>query len=305
MTSSTPAVIIVHDLFGTLFGLEAPTEALRKSYPQLSPLRAHSIILDWYQCFQRDLATLSSNDEYQPASVVFKETLPRALKQAGLSTSPSKEGAGTRTFDPVDESIPGVQQTKGAERENPYSSDITQPILDSLQQLTPRPGFVEAFTEVYRSATEWPAKVQIWAATNGGAELGRKLLLAGTGGSDEHGGELRENQNQGVGIFSCDDIRISKPDPRVYAALRSKIGLAPSLDKAGGQKDGASIWFVASHTWDLFAARRAGFKTCWISYEEFYACPAIYGQPDIVACDLAQGAKAIAEWERKHHGGSS
>ncbi|CAD6968171.1 unnamed protein product, partial [Tilletia controversa] len=278
---------------------------LRKSYPQLSPLRAHSIILDWYQCFQRDLATLSSNDAYQPASVVFKETLPRALKQAGLSTSPTN---GTSTFDPADESIPGPEQAEGAERENPYPSEITQPILDSLQHLSPRPGFIEAFTEIYRSADRWPGEVQIWAATNGGADLARTLLLAGVGGSHEHGGELRMGTgrapSEGVGIFSCDEIRVSKPDPRVYAAIRSKLGLPSALDEAAGGREAASLWFVASHTWDLFAAKRAGFKTCWISYEEFFACEAIYGRPDIVARDLAEGAKAMLEWEREHNGRS-
>jgi len=37
-----------------------------------------------------------------------------------------------------------------------------------------------------------------------------------------------------------------------------------------------------------------------VSYEEFYACPDIYGQPDIVASNLAEGAQAILDWERSH-----
>ncbi|KAL9932587.1 hypothetical protein V8E36_008704 [Tilletia maclaganii] len=232
MTSKKP-IIVVHDLFGT-----APTAALRRSYPSLTPLRAHSIILDWYQCFQRDLTALSINDSYQSASLVFKETLPRALKQAGLSTNPENGS----TFDPADEGVTGPQQALGAERVNPYPTSITQPILDSLQQLTPRPGFHEAFTKILRPAhgPDSPRRIQVWAATNGGAELARKLLLAGVDGQEEYGGELTED-NRGVGIFSCDEVKVSKPDPRVYAYLRRKLGITPA------ETPSPSSWFVASH----------------------------------------------------------
>ncbi|KAK0537538.1 hypothetical protein OC842_001591 [Tilletia horrida] len=304
--STKKKVIVVHDMFGTLFSLDAPTAALRASFPSLSPLRAHAIIMDWYQCVQRDLAMLTTIGAYQPASIIFKETLPRALKQAGISSSPS---ASTFTFDPKDESMYEAQHAQDAQLENPYPSSITQPILDSLQHLTPRPGFVEAFTDIYHSADNAAITTELWAATNGGTELARKLLVAGVGpDAEEYGGELKEEEDtggkrNGVGIFSCDEVQASKPDPRVYAGLRQRLGLPAqaSQDQVDATKDSAgapSIWFVASHAWDLLAAKKAGFKTCWISYEEFYACPKLFGRPDIVALDLAEGARAILEWER-------
>ncbi|KAK0552608.1 hypothetical protein OC845_001633 [Tilletia horrida] len=306
MATEQKDIVVVHDLFGTLFGLDAPTEALRQSYPSLSPLRAHSIILDWYQCFQRDLTALSINDSYQSASLVFKETLPRALKQAGLSTVPETESNDpSRIFDPADESIPGPAQAKGAQRENPYPDSVLKPIMESLQHLRPRPGFAEAFTDIYRSSSTIKGPdIQIWTATNGGPELARKLLLAAAG--EQHGLDLKlrssdssaNGKSTGVGVFSCDEVKVSKPDPKVYAALRERLGLSKTFDQS--DPDPVSLWFVASHTWDLFAARGAGFKTAWVSYEEFYAVPGIYGQPDIVAGDLAEAATSILKWEQEH-----
>ncbi len=75
-------------------------------------------------------------------------------------------------------------------------------------------------------------------------------------------------------IFSSDNFRRYKPDPRVY------LGAAELLDAAP-----ANIMLVAAHNYDLAAARRHGYKTA------FVARPAEYGPRQ------SRDFKAESDWE--------
>ena len=52
-------------------------------------------------------------------------------------------------------------------------------------------------------------------------------------------------------VKSCDEVGLSKPFPEVYAMANK------TLDAYGKKEDGQR-WFVAAHSWDLHAARKAG-----------------------------------------------
>lgn len=150
-------------------------------------------------------------------------------------------------------------------------------------------------------------KVDVWAATNGSLQLGRSSFLRVLGDSDgadldsEAAGLGRSNKDNavgaGVGLFSCDEIGAAKPDPKVYTEVLRRTKAEP-MDASTAKKEYQGIWFVASHTWDTFAAKQAGFRTAWVTYEEFYSCPSVYGTPDVVGRNLEEIAEKILAFER-------
>lgn len=66
-----------------------------------------------------------------------------------------------------------------------------------------------------------------------------------------------------------------------------------TLTQSGVKPDTDICWFVAAHNWDLLPARKAGFKTAYVTFEEIVACEDIFGKPDITEDGLAKVAKAI------------
>ena len=61
-------------------------------------------------------------------------------------------------------------------------------------------------------------------------------------------------------ILSIEEIRIYKPDPRVYALATDRFGVGPS-----------EISLQSSNRWDIAGAKAFGFQTVWINRT---------GQPD-------------------------
>src|SRR5512146_2659595 len=53
-------------------------------------------------------------------------------------------------------------------------------------------------------------------------------------------------------ILSVEDVRIYKPNPRVYELAQRRFGLAP-----------AEIAFVSSNGWDAYGAKAFGFRVIW------------------------------------------
>lgn len=85
-------------------------------------------------------------------------------------------------------------------------------------------------------------------------------------------------------------IQLAKPAPKVYDAIWNNV-----VGEKGSREKG---WFVASHTWDLHAAKKAGFKTAWVAYEEHLVLDDVFGHPDVVAVDLVDAAKQIIALEK-------
>ncbi|GAA5957307.1 hypothetical protein JCM21900_000804 [Sporobolomyces salmonicolor] len=149
-----------------------------------------------------------------------------------------------------------------------FSPSLIDPVVASIPSMPARPGLgaCAALLQMHN--------FRVMAATNGGLETTRGLFENALG--KEEAGKWE--------YFSCDEDRVAKPSPSVYEDVWKKLGLG------GVERKG---WFVASHTWDLFAAKKAGFKTAFVTYEEHLVLPELFGQPDIVATDLEDAARQI------------
>lgn len=259
-------LVVVHDVLGTLFSLTKPIEAVLDIFaPQLGADRrvreryAELIVMDWYHCGQRDFSMLSLNGAYKPIGQVFKGALNRVLLMSGLL--PPQEAAKEQGGDGAPASSDLLQQVRqrAAAGENVFG-DVVDRIFATLPTLEPRPGVLEAFSASYRdgllSRQAGISHVSLWGATNGSIDLAKKLFnnaLASKGVelTDQSPNGTNGKLGQGYGIWSCDEIQVAKPDPRVYQAVKERV--APEATSKN-----ASLWFVASHTWDTDAAKRAG-----------------------------------------------
>ncbi|SNX82918.1 related to platelet-activating factor acetylhydrolase precursor [Melanopsichium pennsylvanicum] len=308
-------LIIVHDMFGTLFGLDACIDALKSLFPdqlmtadEVAEIVPELIVMDWFHSTQRDFTYSSVCGRYKPIAQVFKGTLARVLLQAGVL--PKNDG----TAKPLMKAGSFVDDGPAEEAfENPFDPSVVETMMGSLKKLQPRPGMVDALTKIYRDRDgkgRLPPsveKVDVWAATNGSLALGRESFLRALGEVD--GADLDTDASRmgrsdvdnsigsGIGLFSCDEIGVAKPDPKVYAEVLSRINAEP-IDPDSAKPEYQGIWFVASHTWDTFAAKQAGFRTAWVTYEEFYSCPSVYGKPDVVGRNLAEVSEKILAFER-------
>ncbi|GAA5982811.1 hypothetical protein JCM11641_004632 [Rhodosporidiobolus odoratus] len=155
-------------------------------------------------------------------------------------------------------------------------STYTHPIMSAIPSLGPRPGLAEA-TQLLLSQD-----FRLLAATNGGLDTTKGLYEKALG--KETAGKWK--------YFSCDEDKAAKPAPTVYRDIWKRLG----MEEATAEKHG---WFVASHTWDLFAAKKAGFKTAFVTYEEHLVLEHIWGKPDIVAKDLEDAAQQIIKREQE------
>jgi 2-haloacid dehalogenase len=82
-------------------------------------------------------------------------------------------------------------------------------------------------------------------------------------------------------LLSCDDLRIAKPDAKVYENAHRHL-----TSRGLGNKSDGHRWFVAAHAWDLIAARKAGFKTAYLDYEEHDPVTDVFGEFDLYAKSL-------------------
>ena len=55
-------------------------------------------------------------------------------------------------------------------------------------------------------------------------------------------------------VVSVDEVRVYKPDPRVYQLAARRLGLEQS-----------AIGFVSSNSWDAAGAKSSGLWTCWLN----------------------------------------
>ncbi|KAK5102318.1 hypothetical protein LTR70_000103 [Exophiala xenobiotica] len=145
---------------------------------------------------------------------------------------------------------------------NTITDDDLAAIMTELKRLPPRDGLSEIFTGLRREGWD------VYAVTNGAAQTSLKYFeLAGIEFDSEH-------------MLSCDEIQVAKPDVKVYENTNRR------LDSRGCEA--GDRWFVAAHSWDLIAARKAGFKTAWVASEEGDPCTGLFGEFDVVASDLRE-----------------
>lgn len=106
-----------------------------------------------------------------------------------------------------------------------HYSDALQPVLNALKSLPARPSLGAASSLLLENG------FRCMAATNGGLESTRGLFKNALG----------DQVAQRWEYYSCDEDRVAKPAPSVYAAIRKRLEV--------GRDD--ESWFVASHTWSV------------------------------------------------------
>lgn len=145
-------------------------------------------------------------------------------------------------------------------------------IMTAIQRLPPRNGLRECFNGL-RSAG-W----QVYAVTNGSKPASLTYF------------ELANIELDAAHLLSCDDIEVAKPDPKVYENAKQWLESQQCENNTvlRDGRSGSQRWFVAAHSWDLFAARGAGFKTAWVAHEEGDPCTELFGECDVAAKGLRE-----------------
>ncbi|KAL1602486.1 hypothetical protein SLS60_005902 [Paraconiothyrium brasiliense] len=140
------------------------------------------------------------------------------------------------------------------------SDEDVAAIMEAFKAMTPREGLKECFDGLRGAGWD------VYAVTNGGVET--SLAYYHNAGID-----LDEKH-----LLSCDDLKTAKPDVKVYENAQSH------LSKQGlGTRDDGRRWFVAAHAWDLISARKAGFKTAYLDFEEHDPVTEVFGEFDLYA----------------------
>ena len=80
-------------------------------------------------------------------------------------------------------------------------------------------------------------------------------------------------QTFGQKMFFIEDIKLWKPNKKIYEYVCDKMGYDVSESK-----------MIASHSWDIHGAKTAGLKTGFIkNYEKVF--PSYYEKPDYIGND--------------------
>lgn len=145
----------------------------------------------------------------------------------------------------------------------PTDEDVSE-VMKAVTSLRPRPGLKACFDGLRTAGWE------VLGVTNGGKETSLNYF------------KLANIELDGDHLLSCDEIQAAKPDFRVYTNAKRHL-----TSKGLSEKDG-DRWFVAAHAWDLIAARKAGFKTAYLDYEEHDPCEEIFGKFDLYASSMEE-----------------
>ncbi|OAL02971.1 HAD-like protein [Phaeosphaeriaceae sp. SRC1lsM3a] len=136
-------------------------------------------------------------------------------------------------------------------------------VMAAFKSMGPREGLKDCFDGLRDAGWD------VYGVTNGGSAVSLKYF---------HDANI---ELDGEHLLSCDAIKIAKPDPKVYAVAQEHL----SARKVGDEE---KRWFVAAHAWDLVAARRAGFKTAYLDFEEHDPVTEIFGEFDLYAKSMGE-----------------
>jgi 2-haloacid dehalogenase len=136
--------------------------------------------------------------------------------------------------------------------------------MTAFKSMSPRPGLKDCFDGLREKGWD------VYAVTNGGVETSLNYY---------HAAKIELDNEH---LLSCDTIKIAKPDLRVYENAKQHL-TARGVGEGEGEK-----WFVAAHAWDLIAARKAGFKTAYLSFEEHDPVTKVFGEFDVYAESMGE-----------------
>lgn len=185
----------------------------------------------------------------------------------------------------VGEYIPIVTPLKESIRRSlkmakvPVTDDDLKTIYESILHPTTAPGVKEAIPFLHSKG------YKLYAVTNGAEKTTWSYIDQAA---------LRPYFSD---VLSCDNVTkdnqqgVAKPDVKVYEKAWTSLFDVPfQLDKS---TTSSSPWFVAAHQWDLFVAKKAGFRTAFVTYEEFDDQEAVYGKPDLSSPGMLSCAQDI------------
>ncbi|KAF2717449.1 haloacid dehalogenase [Polychaeton citri CBS 116435] len=144
----------------------------------------------------------------------------------------------------------------------------------------------EDVAAIMEAFAKMPAREGLKSCFDGLNDIGWEVFAVTNGGVQT---SLNYYQSAGIELdkghlMSCDDIQVAKPDVRVYENANQRL-------KSQGLH--SERWFIAAHAWDLIAARKAGFKTAYLEYEEHDPVPQIFGRFDIIAGSMEDLLKQL------------
>ena len=136
--------------------------------------------------------------------------------------------------------------------------------MKAVTSLGPREGLKTCFDGLKTAAWE------VFGVTNGGKETSLNYY------------KLANIDLDGDHLLSCDEVGAAKPDFRVYTNANRHLTFKDLSEKEGDR------WFVAAHAWDLIAARKAGFKTAYLDFEEHDPVIEVFGEFDLYASSMEE-----------------
>ncbi|ORY99410.1 HAD-like domain-containing protein [Syncephalastrum racemosum] len=148
-------------------------------------------------------------------------------------------------------------------------------IMTSFQELRPRPNAIETIQSLYRAGWD------LWIMTSGSYDDAHELL--------SHHGLLDyfclPNQDK-ANIYGCDELRISRPHPKVYSELmRLNVRRTRRIE---------NFYYVSAHAWDIAGAKNLSYRTIFLSNEEMLFPSDLYQRsPDAVRTDLLDAMQAM------------
>ncbi|KAL1596733.1 hypothetical protein SLS59_007764 [Nothophoma quercina] len=152
------------------------------------------------------------------------------------------------------------------------SDDDVAAIMKAFKSMGPREGLKECYDGLRDAGWD------VYAVTNGGVETSLAYY---------HNASIELDEAH---LLSCDDLKVAKPDVKVYERAQDH------LTKQGlGSKGDGKRWFVAAHSWDLIAARAAGFKTAYLDFEEHDPVTEVFGEFDLYASSMTELLQKLKE----------
>ncbi|EME77456.1 uncharacterized protein MYCFIDRAFT_46360 [Pseudocercospora fijiensis CIRAD86] len=146
-------------------------------------------------------------------------------------------------------------------------------VMAEMKTLKPRAGLKECFDGLRGAGWD------VFGVTNGGKEISLGYF-------------------EGAGIFldgghlvSCDEVGVAKPDGRVYEFAKRVLRSAGHDE----EEEEEERWFVAAHAWDLMGARKAGFRTAFLRFEEHDPCTDVFGEFDLYVQDMGELLEKMKE----------
>lgn len=140
----------------------------------------------------------------------------------------------------------------------------------------------EDVAEVMKAVTSLEARPGLKACFDGLRAAGWAVLGVTNGGKETSLNYYKQANIEldGDHLLSCDEIEVAKPDFRVYMNTKRHLTF-----KGLGEAE-EDRWFVAAHAWDLIAARKAGFKTAYLDFEEHDPVEDVFGKFDLYASSM-------------------